>query len=104
MGHEKLHSSSTTSCQGDTPQHGSWPARGAWQLLLLCSSSLVKFQGPLLGLQAAMANMASHCLLVYLLGVGLPWCGSLQLGLGSPSPWPRPGSCAWRCCCLSNRP
>lgn len=82
LGHEEPHSSSTTSCQGDTPLNGSWPGRGAWQLLLLCSSGLVKFHGPLLGLQAAMANMASHCLSVYLLSLGLLWCSSLQLGAG----------------------
>lgn len=63
--------SSTASCQGDTPQNESRLARGAWQLLLLllCSPGLVKFCGPLLGLQAAMANMASRYLSVGLLGL-----------------------------------
>lgn len=74
--------SSTTSCRGDAPQKGSRLARGAWQLLLLllCSPGLVKFSAPLLGLHMAMANMASHCLVGYLLGLCILWYSSLQLG------------------------
>lgn len=71
--------SSTTICQGDAPQNGSGLARGAWQLLLPCGPGLVKFYRPLLGLQAAMANMASHCLPVYVLGFCVLWGRSLQV-------------------------
>lgn len=74
--------SSTTSCRGDAPQSGSRLVRGTWQLLLLllCSPGLVKFYAHLLGLHVAMANMASHCLTVYLLGLCISWYSSLQLG------------------------
>lgn len=76
--------SSTTSCQDDAPQNGSRLARGAWQLLLLllCGPGLVKFSAPLLGLQAAITNMASCCPSVYILGLCIPWCSSQQVGRG----------------------
>ncbi|KAF6119561.1 hypothetical protein HJG60_010047 [Phyllostomus discolor] len=76
--------SSTTSCWRDAPQNGSRLARGAWRLLLLLllSPGLVKCYVPPLGLQATMANMASHSLSVYLLGLSILWCSSLQLGGG----------------------
>lgn len=74
--------SSTTSCWRDVPQNGSRLARGAWRLLLLLSPRLVRFYAPLLGLQAAMANMASHSLSVYLLGLSILWYSSMQLGGG----------------------
>lgn len=78
--------SPTTSCQDDAPQNGNCLARGAWQLLflLLCGPGLVKFSAPLLGLQAAIANMASHCLSVYIRGLCILWCSSLQVGRGIP--------------------
>lgn len=77
-------SSSTASCRGDAPKNGSLLARGAWQLLflllLLCGPGLVKFHTPLLGLQAALASVASHCLSVCMLGLCLLCCSSLQVG------------------------
>lgn len=76
--------SSTTSCQDNAPQNGSRLASGAKQLLLrlLCGPGLVKLSAPLLGLQAAIANMASHCRSVYILGLCILWCDSLQVSRG----------------------
>ncbi|KAF5928110.1 hypothetical protein HPG69_017650 [Diceros bicornis minor] len=76
--------SSTASYQGDARKNRSRLARGAWQLLLLllCGPGLVKFYAPLLGLQAARANVASHCLSVCMLGLCILWCSSLQVGGG----------------------
>lgn len=79
--------SSTTSCHGDAPQKGSWLARGAWQLLLLCGPGLVKFYGALLGLQATMANMASHCPSVSMLRLCIPCGRSLQVTGGLVLAW-----------------
>lgn len=77
-----LPDSSTTCCQGDAPQNGSRVTGGAWLLLLplLSSLGLVTSYAPLLGLQAATANMASHCLLVCMLGLCFLCCRLLQVG------------------------
>ena len=71
--------SSTASCQGDAPQRGRRLARGAWQLLLLCGPGLVELYGALLGLQATLANTASHCLCVSMLGLCILCGRSLQV-------------------------
>lgn len=76
--------SSTTSGQDDAPQNRSQLARGAWQLLplLVCGPGLVKFYALPLGTQVALANMASRCLSVGLLGLCVLCCSSLRVGGG----------------------
>lgn len=79
---------SPSSCSSATHRRGEAPGartgRSPWQplplLLPLLSLCLANFYVPLLGLRAVMASMASHCVSISILGLGLLWCGSLPMG------------------------